>query len=145
MKLSGLAITTGSGLLLPLIIITVPWYPGRLIAGLLLATFLPGYTLLIALWPHPNASPVNVWGKWLVAVSASYGITSLLLLLLVFTAVPLNSLSVAGSLGLTILIFSVIAWKRQSINPEASEALADYSSSADNTDSNHELSFMNSK
>jgi len=126
MRLSRLAVTIGSGILLPLFIITVPWYPGRLIAGFLLAAFLPGYTLLVALWPQPKASPTNSLGKWLVSVAASYSITIILLLLLVFSSIPLNSLSVAGSLGLTILVFSAISWMRQRYDSGSLPSASDY-------------------
>ena len=53
MKNSGFFYIGGSALLLPLLIVIVPWYPWQLSAGLLLIAFLPGYALLTALWPNP--------------------------------------------------------------------------------------------
>ncbi len=99
------------------LLIAVPWYEGRLAAGLLLIAFLPGYALLTMLWPSSDNQPLAVAEQCLIAVAVSYGLTITLLLLMVFAKLPLNILSVSGSLiGLT-LIFVLIGWWQKTRTP----------------------------
>ncbi|HXV44913.1 MAG TPA: glycosyltransferase family 39 protein, partial [Anaerolineae bacterium] len=80
-------------------------------AGLALIAFLPGYALLLALWP-PSAEP-SLTGpeQWLIAVPISYSLTITLFLFMVFARLPLTLFSVAGGLTALTLLFTFIAWR----------------------------------
>lgn len=112
MKNSNLIILGTSAILLPLLVLVVPWYPWQLSAGLLLIAFLPGYALLLALWPPPEH--LTRPEQWLIAVPISYSLTMTLLLLMAFARLPLNALSVGFGLGGLTLLFILIAWRRGS-------------------------------
>lgn len=115
MKLNHFYLVGGGAILLPLLIIGAPWYPVQLGAGLLLMAFLPGYALLLALWPRPGQIPFYQAGRILLGVAVSYGITIFLFLLLAFARLPLNTFTVSGSLGGLTLIFVLLArWKKPS-------------------------------
>ncbi|MBE7554717.1 MAG: glycosyltransferase family 39 protein [Anaerolineales bacterium] len=108
MKNSNLIILGASAILLPLLVLVVPWYPWQLSAGLLLIAFLPGYVLLLALWPRPD--PLTQPERWLIAVPISYSLTIILLLLMALARLPLNAFSVGFGLGGLTLFFVLIAW-----------------------------------
>ncbi|MFN8459551.1 MAG: DUF1616 domain-containing protein [Anaerolineae bacterium] len=112
MKNGSLLATGGSALLLSLLIIVLPWYLLQLAAGLLLLAFLPGYALLIALWPHPADPQLSSLERWLLAVPLSCSLTIVILLALVFAHAPLNIFVVVGSLGGITILFSLLAWQR---------------------------------
>ncbi len=112
-------ITTGAALLLPLLLIIVPWYPGQLVVGLLLIAFWPGYALLAALWPGTHDSPLAQLERGLMAVAVSYGLTITLLLLMAFVRIPFNTFSVVSGLAGLTLLFTLIAWRQQSDRPES--------------------------
>ncbi len=103
MKNSRLIILGATALLLPLLILVVPWYPWQLSAGLLLIAFLPGYTLLAAL---DNVALTRL-ERWLIATPLSYTLTITWLLLLAFARLPLTALSVAVGLGGLTLLFTL--------------------------------------
>ncbi len=110
MKNNRLIYLGASALLLPLLILVIPWYPWQLIAGLILLAFLPGYALLQALWPQPDSFMSE---QWLIAAPVSYSLTITLLLVMAFVRLPLTGLSVALGLGGITLLFTLIAWRRQ--------------------------------
>lgn len=108
MKNSHLIILGASAILLPLLVLVVPWYPWQLSAGLLLIAFLPGYALLLALWPRPGHLTRSE--QWLIAMPVSYSLTITLLLLMAFARLPLNVLTIGFGLGGLTLLFVLIAW-----------------------------------
>ncbi|MBI1881359.1 MAG: glycosyltransferase family 39 protein, partial [Chloroflexi bacterium] len=101
----------GSALLLPVLIVIVPWYPWQLSAGLLLIAFLPGYALLLVLWPQPGETSPGGLERWLIAGPISYSLTITLLLVMVFARLPLTIFSVAAGLSGLTLLFTLIAWR----------------------------------
>jgi hypothetical protein len=114
MTINRLTLIGGSAILFPLLIFLVPWYPWQVSVGLILLAFLPGYALLLALWPVPDAISPNRLEQWLLAVATSYGLTITLLLVMVFAHLPLNVVTVSAGLGGMTLLLTLLAWWRQS-------------------------------
>lgn len=110
MKVNTLTPIIGSSLLLPLIIFFVPWYPAQLIAALLLMGLLPGIALLSAAGNRVTGTGPTFW---LIAGAVSYGLTTVVLLLITFTGLPLTAVTVAGGLTGVSLIGAGLARKRQ--------------------------------
>lgn len=125
MTIQRLGFIGGGALFLPAVIILTSWYPGQLIAGLILVAFLPGYALLSALWPTSGgtSSPDRV-EEWLLALPASFGLTITALLLMVFIRLPLNAATVSLGLGGLALVLTFIAWKRRSDLPSGGQSEA---------------------
>ncbi|MBN1995502.1 MAG: glycosyltransferase family 39 protein [Anaerolineae bacterium] len=109
--MKSIIITAGIALLLA-VFVTLSWYPGQLVAGLLFIAFLPGYTLLAALWPNSGDAPFTQPEQWLVAVAVSYGLSVTVLMFMVFARLPLNGLTVVSGLAGITLILAWVAWLR---------------------------------
>lgn len=108
MKNSRLILLGAAALLLPLLILFLPWYPLQLGAGLVLIAFLPGYALLTVLWPQQLSN----LERGLLAVPLSCSLTIVILLAIVFIHAPLNIFVVVGSLAGITLLFGFLAWYR---------------------------------
>ena len=114
MKFNHTRVTITTLILLALLAMT-PWYTSRLIAGLGLMGFLPGYALFLALWPDdPERALSTRLGTALLAVPVSYTLTVVTLLVMAFLGLPFNRVTVVGGLFGLSLLLTVIAWLRSS-------------------------------
>ena len=100
-----------------LILIIVPFTFGvvRISLALLFTLFVPGYTLLSALFPKVN----HLDGIQRIALSfgLSIGVTIFIGLILNYTPVGINLYPVLISVALFVLTTSAIGWHRQSLIP----------------------------
>lgn len=120
-----------AAILLPWLVIFLPGLPGKLLASWLLFAWLPGYAWLPVILPAARPlslskgsqskeagfrqaqPPFSRPERWLITIALSYALTTMLILLLVFSGLPLTPLTIAGSLSGSAMIGAIISWYRR--------------------------------